>query len=251
MAGTALQRRLSWRIAEVVDLVAETPRVRTIVFGVPGWEGHLAGQHVDVRLTADDGYEAQRSYSIANQEEGERVAITVELVDDGEVSPFLIEELRLGDRIEMRGPIGGYFVWQPGEGVPVLLVAGGSGVVPLMAMIRARIAAGATDPVRLLLSARTFEDVIYREELESIAADNDGVEVNLTLTRSSPPGWTGPTRRVDRMMLEGVVWPVGDSPLCYICGPTGFVESVAANLVDLGHAPDRIRTERFGPSGGT
>src|SRR6266571_3059884 len=196
MAGTALRGRLTWQSAELVEAVAETPRVKTIVFDVPGWPGHLAGQHVDVRLTAEDGYQAERSYSIASANDGTRVALTVQRLDDGEVSPYLTDELRPGDRIELRGPVGGYFVWEPEQGGPVLLVAGGSGGVPLMAMLRTRVAAGSDAEMRLLFSSRSWDDVIYRDELERL--DGDGITVVHTLTRSQPPGWTGYARRVDR-----------------------------------------------------
>jgi ferredoxin-NADP reductase len=236
--------------AEVIEFIEETPRVRSIVLAVSGWTGHGPGQHIDVRLTAEDGYQAQRSYSIAAPANGETVVITVERVDDGEVSLFLIEDLRVGDRIEVRGPIGGYFVWEPSMGGPLQLIGGGSGVVPLMAMLRARVESGSDVPVRYLSSARTDEDVIYRSELEAVASEESGVEVVHTLTRSHPPAWTGPTRRVDRAMLAERAWPSAVSPLCYVCGPTGFVESVAITLVELGHAADRVKTERFGPTGG-
>ena len=249
MAGAAVRGRLTWQIAEVVDLLPETARVRSIVFRVPGWSGHLPGQHVDLRLTAEDGYQAQRSYSIATPGDADRVTISVELIEDGEVSPYLFAELRVGDRIELRGPIGGYFVWEPGQGGPLQLIGGGSGVVPLMAMVRARVAAGSDVPVRYLSSARSLDDVLYRDELE--AAAGPGVEVLHTLTRAHPEGWTGPTRRVDRDMLAEHAWPAERSPRCFLCGPTPFVETVASILVDLGHDPGSIRTERFGPSGGS
>jgi ferredoxin-NADP reductase len=250
MARATVQRRLSWILAQVVGLIDETPRVRSLVLDCPGWSGHIPGQHLDLRLTAPDGYQAQRSYSIATPADGERVTITVELVDDGEVSPFLIEEVRFGDRLELRGPIGGYFVWAPGQGGPLQLLAGGSGIVPLMAMVRTRVLFGAQEPVRLLVSARSLEDLIYREELEQLASDDNGIDVVITLTRSQPPEWSGHSRRVDREMLEEVSWTPAHQPSCYICGPTGFVEAVASTLVDLGHEPGNIRTERFGPTGG-
>jgi len=218
--------------------------VRTIVLDVPEWAGHRAGQHLDVRLTAEDGYRAERSYSIGSPP-GEPVAITVERLDDGEVSPYLTEELRGGDAVELRGPIGGYFVWGPEDGGPLLLVAGGSGVVPLMAMLRHRRAAGSDVPARLLYSSRTLEDVIYRAELEGI-----GAEVVHTLTRGQPPGWTGYARRVDAEMLGEVAWPAEQDPRVFVCGPTPFVETVASTLVELGHPPQQIKTERFGATGG-
>jgi ferredoxin-NADP reductase len=251
MAGTTLRGRLTWRPAEVTALVDETARVRTIDLDVPGWPGHLAGQHVDVRLTAEDGYQAQRSYSIATPADGTRLAITVERIDDGEVSPYLAGELRPGDKLELRGPIGGYFVWEANRGGPLLLVGGGSGIAPLMAMLRDRISTGSWVSVRLLGSWRSWDDVIYRAELESIDHEQMGVEIVHTLTRSQPAGWSGYDRRVDREMLAAVAWPTGDRPHCYVSGPTGFVEAVASGLVELGHAPDMIRTERFGPTGGS
>ena len=250
MAGTALLGRLSWQLAEVVGRLEETPRAVTLELDCPAWTGHLPGQHVDLRLTAEDGYQAQRSYSIATPPDGRRVALTVERVTDGEVSPYLADELRIGDRLELRGPIGGYFVWQPSDGGPLLLVAAGSGVVPLMAMLRSRVAEASDVPVRLLLSSRSLDEVLYRAELERLAADHDGIEVTQTLTRSQPAGWTGYARRVDRDLLSEVAWSPAEEPQTFVCGPTGFVEAVASALVELGHAPGRIRTERFGPSGG-
>ena len=221
------------------------------MFDVPGWGGHLAGQHVDVRLTAPDGYQAQRSYSIASPpEDGMRLALTVERIDDGEVSVFLVDDVMAGDEIELRGPIGGYFTWDAKEGGPLMLIGGGSGVVPLMAMLRHRAAERSTVPARLLYSARTIDDVIYRAELDRMAADDAMFMPTLTLTRAQPPGWTGPHRRVDREMLQQVVWPASDAPRVFVCGPTPFVESVADILVQLGHMPQHIKTERFGPTGG-
>ena len=241
--------RLSWRVARVAEVRPETERVASLALDVPGWAGHLAGQHVDVRLTAEDGYQAERSYSIASAPDGQRVELTVERLEDGEVSPYLAGELRAGDQFELRGPIGGYFVWQPALGGPLLLVAGGSGVVPLMAMLRHRAATGSRVPTRLLYSSRTLEDVIFREELERLAAAGDGLTVTHTLTRAQPPGWQGYTRRVDKGLLEEVGWPPGERPLAYVCGPTRLVEAVAGDLVALGHDPVRVRTERFGPTG--
>jgi ferredoxin-NADP reductase len=239
---------MNWRVAEVVNVVPETPRVKTIAFDVAGWPGHRAGQHVDVRLTAEDGYQAQRSYSIASVPDGTRLQLTVERLEDGEVSPYLTDGLRPGDRIELRGPVGGWFVWEPAQGGPLLLVAGGSGVVPLMAMIRARAAAGSDADTRLLLSSRGWEDVIYREELER--RGGDGLTVVHTLTRSQPSGWTGYARRVDAKMLAEVGPSPAELPGVYVCGPTPFVEAVAEALVELGHEPHRVKTERFGPTGG-
>jgi ferredoxin-NADP reductase len=244
--------RLEWRVATVVDVRDETPRARTLVLDVPEWPGHRAGQHVDVRLVAEDGYQAQRSYSIASPPEDREVALTVERLDDGEVSPYLVGELRRGDGLEIRGPIGGYFVWDVALGGPLLLVAGGSGIVPLMAMLRrharADASARAAVPARLLYSARTPADVIYATELERLA-DPPAVEVVLTFTREAPVTWTGYRRRIDRAMLEAVSWAPAAEPHAYVCGPTVFVESVASLLVELGHAASRVRTERFGATG--
>ena len=248
MARAAVLGRLSWLVAEVVDVVVETARVKTIAFDVPGWPGHRAGQHVDVRLTAEDGYQAQRSYSIASPPDASRIELTVERLDDGEVSPYLTDELREGDQIELRGPVGGYFVWEPSQGGPLLLVAGGSGVVPLMAMLRARENAESNAETRLLLSSRGWDDVIYRAELERL--DVDGLTVVHTLTRTQPPSWTGYARRVDAEMLAEVGPDPTERPLVYVCGPTPFVEAVAESLVRLGHAPQNVKTERFGPTGG-
>ena len=230
-------------------MLTETPRVRTLVLSIPDWSGHLAGQHVDVRLTAGDGYQAQRSYSISSAPEDAQLKLSVERLEDGEVSPYLADELRAGDQLELRGPIGGYFVWEASMTDPLLLVGGGSGVCPLMAMLRHRAARSSTVPAKLLYSARDLGDVIYRSELERLGA-GEGLEVVLTLTRSQPPGWTGYGRRVDNEMLAEVAWPPERRPLVYICGPTPFVEAVAGSLVALGHDPMRIRTERFGPTGG-
>jgi ferredoxin-NADP reductase len=225
--------------------------VATLVMRVPAWPGHLAGQHVDVRLTAEDGYQAQRSYSIASApEQSALVAITVERLDDGEVSPYLVGEARVGDRIELRGPIGGYFVWKSDDARPLLLIAGGSGVVPLMAMLRHRSAATTKAPARVLYSSRTFEDVIYREELERLETSRDGLAVFHTLTRTQPGGWKGYGRRIDRAMVRDVAWPAEQSPAAFICGPTAFVETAADLLVESGYTPNRIKTERFGPTGG-
>jgi len=229
----------------VVEVVPETARVKTLRLDVNGWPGHLPGQHVDVRLAAEDGYQAQRSYSIASAPGATGLELTVERLDDGEVSPYLTDELRQGDQIELRGPVGGYFVWEPSRGGPLFLVAGGSGVVPLMAMLRARAAAASEVPTVLLDSSRTWEDVIYRDELERL--DGDGLRVVHTLTRSQPDGWSGYARRVDRAMLAEVA--PADAQV-YICGPTSFVEAAASALVELGHDPATIRTERFGATGG-
>ena len=248
MEGAALLGRLIWQLAQVVNVSPETPRVKTVVFDVPAWPGHRSGQHVDVRLTAEDGYQVERSYSIASAPNATHVELTVERLDDGEVSPYLTDELRPGDRIELRGPVGGYFVWEPGLGGPVLLVGGGSGIVPLMAMIRERAAADDDVDMRLVFSSRGWDDVIYRDELEHLAGN--GLTVVHTLTRSQPVGWAGYARRVDAEMLAEVGPAAGDRPLIYVCGPTPFVESVATALVGLGHEAYRIKTERFGPTGG-
>jgi ferredoxin-NADP reductase len=248
VAGAAVLGRLTWRVAEVVEVVDETPRVKSLVLDVPDWTGHCAGQHLDVRLTAEDGYQAQRSYSIASAPEDDRLALTVERLDDGEVSPYLVGELRPGDRLELRGPIGGYFVWDVSLGGPLLLVAGGSGVVPLMAMLRHRATSGSDVPARLLFSSRSWEDAIYRDELERLAGD--GLEIVHTLTRSQPDGWTGYARRLDAEMLREVAWPPAEGPQTFVCGPTSFVETVAGSLVELGHEPATIKTERFGATGG-
>jgi ferredoxin-NADP reductase len=241
MARTALRGRLTWQLARVVGGEAETARTKTIALSAPDWPGHLAGQHVDVRLTAEDGYQAQRSYSIASAPEDEHVMITVQRLDDGEVSPYLTETLVPGDELELRGPIGGYFVWQETLGGPVLLVAGGAGVVPLRSILRHHRATGSEIPVRLLYSARTRHDLIYRDEL----ADYDTV---VTLTSAQPQDRTGRTGRIDSAFLAETGWSPEEHPLVYVCGPTGFVEAVAEALVTLGHPPARIRTERFGPT---
>jgi ferredoxin-NADP reductase len=249
MAGTAVLGRLSWRVATVVQLVDETARVRSVVLDPSPWPGHRAGQHVDIRLTAEDGYQAQRSYSIASAPEDDHLVLTVERLVDGEVSPYLIDELRLGDGLELRGPVGGYFVWEESLGGPLQLIAGGSGVVPLRAMLRHHRAVGSNVPVRLLYSARSIDEVIYRDELMTLAAD-DGTDIRFTLTRTQPEGWRGYGRRIDRELLREVAWPPRERPLVYVCGPTGFVEAAASILVELGHEPARIRTERFGATGG-
>ena len=221
--------------------------MRTIDLDVPSWVGHRAGQHLDVRLTAEDGYSAERSYSIASAA-GEPVAITVERLDDGEVSPYLTEDLRVGDELELRGPVGGYFVWEAADGGPLLLIGGGSGIVPLRSILRQRERSGSDAPVRLLYSARTRAELIYRDEL---AMHRDGVDVIYTLTREQPDdGWTGYTRRVDGALLAETAWPAGKKPLAFVCGPTSFVETVAGGLVTLGYEPGRVKTERFGGTGG-
>jgi ferredoxin-NADP reductase len=239
MARAAVLGRLNWRVASLVEFVDETPRTRTLVLDVDGWPGHRAGQHVDVRLTAEDGYQAERSYSIASGPNNGKVELTVELIEDGEVSPYLVGELQHGDSFELRGPIGGWFAWDPSEGGPLLLVGGGSGVVPLRSMLRAR---PADVPVQLIYSARTLEDLIYRRELEAL-----GDDVVLTLTREQRDGFHA--GRVDADLLREAGFPPEREPRIFVCGPTPFVESVASELVGLGHAPDRVKTERFGPTG--
>jgi ferredoxin-NADP reductase len=275
MAGTAVRGRLTWQTATVSTVTDETPAVRTLALSVPDWAGHRAGQHLDIRLTGDDGYQAERSYSIASAP-GEPVAITVERLDDGEVSPYLTQDVQVGDEMEIRGPIGGYFVWDgaASDSVPLLLAAGGSGVVPLRAILRHRSQIGSSVPVRLLYSVRSLADVIYRAEFSSLSSSSssaDGVQVIYTLTRQQPPGWTGYARRVDQQMMSEVAWPVpvasvapvaplasvasgaaladAGAPLAYVCGPTNFVEAVAADLVALGYPPQRVKTERFGATG--
>jgi ferredoxin-NADP reductase len=237
-----LARRLTWQPATLVDRRAETASATTLVFRVPDWPGHLAGQHVDVRLTAEDGYRAQRSYSLASAPDGERIELTVQRVADGEVSPYLTDVLAPDDVVEIRGPVGGWFVWRPEEIAPVLLVGGGSGIVPLMAMLRARRAIGSTAPFRAVYSVRTPADRFYLDE--------PGVEITYLYTRSAPPSWPRPPGRLTTADLTAEGPPPSDAPTCYVCGPTGFVEAAADLLVDLGHDPARIRTERFGPTGG-
>ena len=253
MARAALLGRLSaplrWPLGTLAEIVNETPRVASLYFDVPEWQGHLAGQHVDVRLTAEDGYVAERSYSIASPPEEPRVALTVERLDEGEVSPYLVGELGVGDMLELRGPIGGFFVWNATDERPLLLIAGGSGVVPLMAMLRHRKNANGKAPARLLYSSRTVADIIYRAELDRLAGD--GLAVYHTLTREKPEGWSGFTRRVDQAMMQEVAWPKEQMPAVYICGPTTFVEAAASLLVAMGYAPATIKTERFGATGGS
>jgi ferredoxin-NADP reductase len=242
--------RIAWRLAAVTDVLVETPRAKTLVLDVPGWPGHVAGQHVDVRLTAEDGYVAERSYSIASAPEDPRVALTIERIDDGEVSPYLAGELVVGDQFEVRGPVGGHFTWRAADGGPLLLVAGGSGLVPLMAMVRHRAAAGSHADTRLLVSARELEAVLYREELERLAGARDGLSIDHTLTRAVPERWNGFARRVDAAMLAAVGPAPGAGPRVFVCGPTPFVEAVADALVGLGYPAGDVHTERFGPTGG-
>jgi ferredoxin-NADP reductase len=244
---TAIRRRLTWQQATVVDLVDETAQVRSIVLELDTWPGHRAGQHVDVRLTAQDGYQAQRSYSIASAPEDEHLELTVERLEDGEVSSYLVGVLQVGDALELRGPIGGYFVWEARFGGPLFLVGGGSGIVPLRSMLCHRKAIDSEVPARLLYSARSWEEIIYRDELTR-KPESDGFDVRLTLTRRQPEGWKGYSRRIDRELLADVAFPPDAMPRTYVCGPTGFVETAAQALVDLGHPPSSIRTERFGPT---
>jgi ferredoxin-NADP reductase len=241
---------IAWQLASIARLRDETDRVRSITLELPDWPGHRPGQHVDLRLTAEDGYSVQRSYSIASEPERRgQIDITVERIPDGEVSPFLHDVLEVRDRIEVRGPIGGYFVWDVDRGGPLLLVAGGSGIVPLMSILRHRARVRSPVPARLLFSSRHYEEIIYREELEGLAAGDRDLEVLHTLTRSAPSGWTGYNRRIDDRMLADVVEPYGMAALAYICGPTALVEAAANSLARLGLPADRIRTERFGPTG--
>lgn len=241
---------LNWLVATVRAIHDETPRVKTITLDVPGWMAHRAGQHVDIRLTAEDGYQAERSYSIASPPtEDPQLDLTVERVPDGEVSPFLIDELMVGDRFELRGPIGGYFVWDPAAADPLLLICGGSGIVPLMAMIRERSRAMSKAACTLLYSSRTPDDVIYAAELDQLGRRDDGLRVVNTFTRVQPLGWTGYARRIDMAMVGDVLESTGRMTQAFICGPTPLVESAAEALVGLGLAPGQVKTERFGPSG--
>jgi ferredoxin-NADP reductase len=237
-----------WLTAALSERRPETRTATTLVFDVEGWPGHRAGQHVDLRLTAEDGYQAARSYSIASPPENGAVALTIERLDDGEVSPYLVDVMQPGDELELRGPVGGWFVWDGDGGPPLQLIGGGSGIVPLMSMLRHRAAVGSSTPARLLVSARTLGDLIYGRELGELEAARDGLELTVTLTRESPPGWDGFMRRIDREMLAEVTWPPHERPRFYVCGPTSFVETAADALVALGHDPADVRTERFGPT---
>ena len=243
-------RRLEWRRAKVRQVIVETSRVKSLLLEVAGWQGHLPGQHVDIRLTGEDGYQAQRSYSIASPPEDEFVTLTVERVENGEVSPYLVEELRSGDQFELRGPIGGYFVWTTAMGGPLCLIAGGSGIAPLMAMLRHRDRQNSRAPAVLLYSSRSLEDVIYRKELDAVASRDPNLRVVSTLTRKQPEGWAGYGRRIDKSMLADACCPPDRNPRIYVCGPTPFVEDVSRFLVELGHDALTIKTERFGPTGG-
>jgi ferredoxin-NADP reductase len=250
VAGTAVLGRLSWLPATVRDVVPESARATTLLLHVEGWKGHRPGQHVDVRLTAEDGYQAERSYSIASAPDGPTLALTVEQIDDGEVSPWMTAEARIGDSFELRGPVGGYFVWDDTEPAPVLLVGGGSGVVPLMSMARHRTRGGLRTRMRLLYSARSTDDLIYRGELDAMAAASDGFEVAYALTRTWPPHWSGFRRRVDAQMLADVSYADRGTSPAFVCGPTSFVEAVSKGLVLVGYGAAGVKTERFGPSGG-
>jgi ferredoxin-NADP reductase len=246
MVRAALPGRLNWLAATLTGERWETPSARTLVLDVPDWPGHLPGQHVDVRLTAPDGYRAQRSYSIASAWTGDKVELTVQRLDDGEVSPYLTDTIAVGEGLELRGPVGGWFVWRPAHENPVLLVAGGSGVVPLMAMIRARSVAKTKQPFRLIYSVRTPGDACYAEELSRRVRDDPGLDVRFVYTRKTPDGWPNPPKRIDVATINSYGWPADFTPDCYVCGPTTFVEAAADILVALGHDPKRIRTERFG-----
>jgi ferredoxin-NADP reductase len=247
MARAAISGRLTWRVATLAEARMETSSARTLVFDVPGWPGHLPGQHVDVRLTAPDGYSAQRSYSIASAwSPGGRVELTVQRVPDGEVSTYLTDTLEVGSAVELRGPVGGWFVWKAEKAGPVLLVAGGSGVVPLMSMIRARGDMRGRQPFRLIYSVRTPADACYAEELARRVRDDPGLDVRYVYTRETPPGWPDPPKRLGVATLNTYGWPPDFAPDCFVCGPTSFVETAADILVALGHDPSRIRTERFG-----
>jgi ferredoxin-NADP reductase len=253
MARAAVSGRLIWRAGTLTEGRCETKSARTLVLDVPDWPGHAAGQHVDVRLTAPDGYRAQRSYSIASAwphpadtAAASRVELTIQRLDDGEVSPYLTDVLEVGDQVELRGPVGGWFVWREKQTAPVLLLAGGSGVVPLMAMIRARGTAHGKQPFRLIYSVRTPEDACYAPELTRRVRDEHGLDVRYVYTRKTPDGWPAPPKRIDVPTINTYGWPPDFEPDCYVCGPTTFVETAADILVALGHDPKRIRTERFG-----
>ena len=248
-----MARQLTWQLGTVVEIRRETPRVKSLILDLPDWTTHLAGQHVDVRLTAEDGYQAQRSYSIASAPEVKNVMLTVEQIEDGEVSPYLTDVLQVGEQVELRGPIGGYFVWNArdpeNDSSPLLLVAGGSGIAPLMAMLRHRAKSNQKVQTKLLYSSRSYDEVIYREELDDLAANDSSLDIIHTLTRAHPADWTGYTRRIDMAILAEVAWPLTDEPLAFTCGPTALVETVANFLLELGYESQRIKTERFGPTG--
>ncbi len=250
MARAAVLGRLTWLVGRLAAVREETATARTLVLDVPGWAGHLPGQHVDVRLTAEDGYSTERSYSIASAPGETRIELTIQRLDDGEVSPYLTEVLTPGNPLELRGPIGGYFAWHPGDSQPVLLIGGGSGVVPLMAMARTRVATGSITPMQLIYSTRSPDTLLYADELQRIAAPGTGPDIDIVYTREAPAGWPGPVGRLDAGQLLDLAGPPSAGQQCLICGPTGFVESAARLLVDQGIGERQIRTERFGPSGG-
>jgi ferredoxin-NADP reductase len=241
-------QRKNWRVAEVVEIGEETPRVRRLKLKVSDWPGHLPGQHVDVRLTGEDGSQAQRSYSIASAPEAREISLAVERLEEGEVSPYLAGEVQPGDRFELRGPIGGYFVWTVERGGPLVLIAGGSGIAPLMSMLRHRAAQQAKFPTTLIYSARRIEEIIFREELDRLAAADPNLQIVYTLTREQPAGWRGGNKRIDRDSLMALVFPPKERPQIYVCGPSGLVEDTAKLLVEIGHERGCIRTERFGPT---
>jgi ferredoxin-NADP reductase len=247
--AAAPARRLEWQQAQVRQIAVETYRVKSLLLHVASWQRHLPGQHVDIRLTAEDGYQAQRSYSIASPPQDELIALTVERVENGEVSPYLVGELRVGDRFELRGPVGGYFVWNVDAGGPLCLIAGGSGIAPLMAMLRYRDRRKVRVPASLLYSSRSLEDVIYRNELDVMARCDPSLRVIYTLTRTQPNGWPGPRRRIDKTLLAEACYSPDQNPKIFVCGPTSLVEEAARMSVELGHEPQAIKTERFGPSG--
>jgi ferredoxin-NADP reductase len=248
MAAAAIPGRLNWQTGRVIDTIQETRRAKSLVLDLPDWPGHRAGQHVDIRLTADDGYQAQRGYSIASAPEDDSVTLTIDRLEGGEVSPYLTDVVEPGDELELRGPIGGYFVWDASLTGPLLLISGGSGIVPLRAMLRHWAAERSPVEVRLLHSARSLDDVIYRDEIMRLAAF-DEVDVRLALTRAWPEGWRGHRGRVDRNLLEATAWPPRDQPHIYVCGPTAFVQEATAALVENGQRPNTIKAERFGPTG--
>lgn len=250
MAGTATLERLTWRTARVSAVARETWRARSLTLAVQGWPGHLPGQHVDLRVTAEDGYQSARSFSIASSPGPGQLTVTVDRIDDGEVSPYLVDEVRVGDQLEVRGPIGGYFVWNADRDQSLLLVGGGSGIAPLMSILRRRAERGSRAPTRLLYSSRSPDDVIYGAELEALDGADERLEVVYTFTRARPAGWTGYARRIDHEMLREIAWAPEGQPRAYVCGPTAFVEAVASGLIDLGYPAAEVRTERFGPSGG-
>jgi ferredoxin-NADP reductase len=237
----AIRGRLKWRLGRIVKVIAETSRAKSLVVEVPSWEGHRPGQHVDVRLSAEDGYQVQRSYSIASSAEDKQLTLLVGRTDDGKLSPYLVDRLPEGHKLELRGPIGGHFTWEVDEGGPLLLVAGGCGIAPLMAMIRHRVAVRSSVPTRLLYSSRSPDDIAYWHELDHLTTTDETLEVIHTLTRVQPPGWTGYHRRIDKEMIGEVAWHPKEKPLAFVCGPTPLVKTVAAELVELGYGPARIK----------